>query len=184
MVQENKPSFRRTAITEITCALEPDTVPEADLRIHDQPGAIVEVQDTAARPLEQPFSAVEPDLKEAEQMPAGLTPEEARELPTASQAPPTGWRRDDFGKNGTIRRTAYAPPWSLRPPHLEPEQWLPLPERLQADDRQKWRTTDPDAFTAQEARTLNYIRMKMPEKCRRQCRAALRLLVLIMVAST
>ena len=90
MVQENKPSFRRTAITKIMCALEPETVPEADLRTHDQPGAIVEAQDTAAQPLEQPFSAVELDLKEAELMPAGLTPEEARELPTSSKAPPTG----------------------------------------------------------------------------------------------
>ena len=78
MVQENKPTFRRTAITEIMCALDSDGVPEADLRTHDQPGAIVEVQDTAAQLLEQAFPTEEPDFKEAEQMPAGLMSEEAR----------------------------------------------------------------------------------------------------------
>lgn len=47
-------------------------------------------------------------------------------IPQPNYAPPTGWRRDEFGPPGAVRRVVYAPPWSFRPPKLEPEQRLGL----------------------------------------------------------
>ena len=67
------------------------------------------------------FAAINPDVDEAEFTGDQLTAAENREIVCDGRTPPSGWRRDDFGSNGIIRRIAWTPPWSLRPPHLEPE---------------------------------------------------------------
>ena len=87
-----------------------------------------------------------------------ITAEEAREIPTSTRAPPSGWRRDDFGS--PVRRSVWTPPWSLRPPHLEPEQWLSLNKKFQHREREKWRTEDPGEFNKQEERRAAYARLK------------------------
>ena len=151
LVRENRPSFRRTGVTELACAIEADTTPDTTEPIHsscDQPGAIAEAPDSAVPPLL--------DADHAHN--AGGRGEEAKEIPTSSRAPPSGWRRDDFGS--PIRRSVWTPPWSLRPPHLEPEPWLSLTKKHQADERQRWRAGDPDGFELQEERRRNYIRLK------------------------
>ena len=81
LVRENKPSFRRTSITEIMCALEPE--PDAHLPDHHGVDRTEKRQEDAAQPHDQPsFEAVNPDLKEAESISPGLTVAEARELPS------------------------------------------------------------------------------------------------------
>ena len=147
LVRENRPSFRRTKVTELACAIEPDTTPDGS--IDDQPGAIIGATDGAVQPLcdADHVHKTEP-----------VSAEEAKEIPTSSRAPPSGWRRDDFGS--PIRRSVWTPPWSLRPPRLEPERWLSLNKKHRADERQRWRAGDPDGFATQEARRLNYIRLK------------------------
>ena len=146
-LRENRLYVRRTKVTELACAIEPDTIPDGS--IGDQPGAITETTDGAVQPLCDADHV---------QKPEPVSVEEAKEIPTSSRAPPSGWRRDDFGS--PIRRSVWTPPWSLRPPRLEPEQWLSLNKRHQADERQRWRAEDPDGFATQEARCLNYIRLK------------------------
>ena len=137
LVRDNRPSFRRTKVTELACAIEPDATPDTTEPIHsscDQPGAIAEAPDSAVPPL------LDADHAQGRG-------EEAKEIPTSSRAPPSGRRRDDFGS--PIRRSVWTPPWSPRPPHLEPEPWLSLTKTHQADERQRWRAGDPDGFELQ-----------------------------------
>ena len=58
---------------------------------------------------EHDFSPIAPDLAEIAVTTPGLSAEEARELPTATRSPPSGWRQDTFpprgGAIGVLRRT-------------------------------------------------------------------------------
>ena len=74
--------------------------------------------------LAHDFAAVEPDVVDVAELGNLPAADEAAEIMSDGRAPPTGWRRDDFPPNGPVRRTVWAPPWSLRPPNLEPEEWL------------------------------------------------------------
>ena len=102
------------------------------------------------------FQAVEPDMTEVQNLGDGFFVAEHREFKCDGRAPPTGWRRDDFGKV-VIRRTARAPPWSLRPPHLEPQPWLSLHKRHKDAAGEEWRLKDPAGFAAQERRRAEYL---------------------------
>ena len=70
------------------------------------------------------FAAIEPGVDEAAYIGDQPTAAEYKEIVSDGRAPGTGWRRDDFPPNGPVRRTVWNPPWSLRPPTWEPEQWL------------------------------------------------------------
>ena len=153
IVKENSPIFKRTGIAQIMCVLDP----ESDT-----------IQSGAAEQEAPSFSPTDADVHDiirAESV--EKTSDEIQELGASSRAPPAGWRRDDFGKNGVIRRTVYAPPWSLRPPHIEPEPWLSLAKRFQTQEREKWRIRDPEGFEAQERRRVFYQRMKAQGKVAR-----------------
>lgn len=110
------------------------------------------------------FSEVDPDIKQVESISAGLTRPEAKDIVTSSRDPPSSWRQDVFGSKGIARRTVYAPRRSLRPPHMEPEQWICLPKRLQAQEREKWQSLDPEGFEHQEHRRRQHARMKTSGK--------------------
>ena len=67
------------------------------------------------------FAVVEPDVEEAAHVGDQPTAAKDKEIFTDGRAPPAGWRRDDFRRNGPIRRPVWTPSWSMRPPTLEPE---------------------------------------------------------------
>ena len=86
-------------------------------------------------------------------------PIEDPELVTRGRAPPA-WRRDDFPAAGPVRRSVYAPPYSLRPPNADPEVWLSLNQKSKDELREKWKLRDPEGFATRELRRKNYIEMK------------------------
>ena len=75
------------------------------------------------------FDPLEPDVAEANDTAAMPTPIEDLELVTRGRAPPVR-RRDDFPAAGPVRRSVYAPPYSLRPPDAAPEVWLSLNQQI------------------------------------------------------
>ena len=72
--------------------------------------------------------------------------------------------RDDFQAAGPVRRSVYAPPYSLRPPDTEPEVWLSLNQKSTDELREKWKLRDPEGFATQELRRKNYFEMKKKGK--------------------
>ena len=101
LVRENRPSFRRTRVTEVACAFEPDTTPEADGHVNDQPGAIVAVEDGAVQP-----QAADPDCQ-AE----GVSAEEAKEIPLL---------HPDGGETISARTASFAGPCTRHPGRYVP----------------------------------------------------------------
>ena len=114
---------------------------------------------------------MEPDVAEANDTAAQPTPIEDLELVTRGRAPPA-WRRDDFPAAGPVRRSVYAPPYSLRPPDTEPEVWLSLNQKSKYELSDKLKLRDPECFATQELRRKNYIEMKKKVKVR-NCLGAL-----------
>ena len=51
-------------------------------------------------------------------------------------------------------------PWSLRPPHLEPEQWLSCNHRYKNEVHERLKAKDAAGFAAQERRRADYARFK------------------------
>ena len=106
------------------------------------------------------FQAIEPDIAEAKQLGDGATPAEvvwhAKELRSDGRNPPVGWRQDVFG----TRRPVWVPPWSLRPPTIEPEPWLSLTQKYKDEARRRWQAQDPKGFAEQERRRNEYLKMK------------------------
>ena len=102
---------------------------------------------------------MEPDVAEANDTAAQPTPIEDLELVTRGRAPPA-WRRDDFQVAGPVRRSVYAPPYSLRPPDTEPEVWLSLRQKSKDELREKLKLRDPEGFATQGLRRNDYIEMK------------------------
>ena len=80
--------------------------------------------------------------------------------------------RDDFQAAGPVRRSVYAPPYSLRPPDTEPEVWLSLNKKSKYELSDKLKLRDPECFATQELRRKNYIEMKKKVKVR-NCLGAL-----------
>ena len=77
-----------------------------------------------------------------------VTDAELKEIKTDGKQPPSGWRQDLFEKDGVVRRSVWAPPWSMRPPHLEPETWVSLSKKNKEKKRQEWKVKDPDGVRA------------------------------------
>ena len=108
-------------------SIDPDTGSDD---VADTPGTQGHDDDYANTPdthgySNDDFAAVEHDVEEAAHLGDQPSAAEAGEIFSDGRAPPAGWRRDDFPLQGPVRRIVWTPPWSLRPPHLEPEQWLP-----------------------------------------------------------
>lgn len=66
-----------------------------------------------------------------------------------------GWHVDVFGA-----RRGDTPPWSRRPPQIEPEVWVMLYKR-QERYRETWRETDPEGFAFEEERRRKYEEEKL-----------------------
>ena len=160
--KENAQQFRRTKTVEIMMAIDPDTVPkeaesaEDEQKAFDEPGGAPDWYLDAFDPLE-------PDVEEVVRAGDQPTPMEAAELITRGRAPPA-WRRDDFPAAGPVRRSVWTPPYSLRSPDKEPEEWLSLNQNTKDDFRAKLKLRDPVGFATQELLRKNYLEMNMMGK--------------------
>ncbi|CAK0813605.1 unnamed protein product, partial [Prorocentrum cordatum] len=101
--------------------------------------------------LAPPPAPVDADLAELAQ-PAPVAAIDAEVVPGPDRAPPAGWGRDDFGADGVVRGSVWAPPWSTRPPAFEPEVWMSLNAANRLAARNAWKADDPVGSAAQEAR--------------------------------
>ena len=61
--------------------------------------------------------------------------------------------------DGPARRVS-TPPWSQRPPSVEPEVRLVVGNPLQRQLRDTWKRDDPDGFAQQEARRVAWLKAK------------------------
>ena len=92
-------------------AIDPD-IEDAQLSADDQPPQFGDNQSpqlvTTHDSANTDFAAVEPDVDEAAFI--GETPSaaERREIVCDGRAPLAGWRSDDFGSGGIIRRFVWA----------------------------------------------------------------------------
>ena len=109
------------------------------------------------------FEPLEPDVAEVASLGVQPTPVEAGELMSNSRAPPA-WKRDDFPPKGPVRRSVWTPPYGLRPPDKEPEDWLSLNQNSRDAFRAQWKLRDPIGFGTQEARRKSYVEMKRAER--------------------
>ena len=82
------------------------------------------------------------------------------EVSHVERAPPTGWRVDVFPRANGITRGGSAPPWSQRPPSVEPEVWLVTGKPVQRQLRDIWKRDDTDGFAQQEARRAAWLEAK------------------------
>ena len=95
-------------------AIDPDTGPD-DLAVFDEPGG-------PPGWYRDDFDPVEPDIAEVADLGGFPSSGVMKELLHDGRSLPSGWRRDDFPPNGSVvLRTVWTPPWSLRPPDVEPE---------------------------------------------------------------
>ena len=102
-------------------AIDPDTAPyeaESSEGEHKEPDEIGGAPSWYLDTLDP----LEPDVAEAANAGEQPTPAEIAELVTRGRAPPA-WRRYDFLATGPVRRSVWTPPYSLRPPDREPEEW-------------------------------------------------------------
>ena len=111
LLQENAPRFERTRIVETMMAIEPDLEEQVDVDVDATPAFGDGSPSTD-------FAAIELNVAEAEEIGLQPTPAETREIVCDGRSPPVGWRRDDFGTEGVIRRSVWTPSWSTRPPSL------------------------------------------------------------------
>ena len=121
---ENSPQLLIINTVEIMMAIDPDTVPydvESSEDQYKEPDEIGGVPDWYL----DTFDPLEPDVSEAANAGEQPTPIEAAELVARGRAPPA-WRRDDFPATGPVRRSVWTPPYSLRPPDKELEEWVSL----------------------------------------------------------
>ena len=100
-----------------------------------------------AVPMPEDFAPADADRVEAEEAKTAIEPEVAV---LEGGKPPAGWRIDRFGKERV--RLVSVPPWSRRPPDVEPEVWIGIGRAARKELRLKWETEDPSGFQAQEAR--------------------------------
>ena len=97
------------------------------------------------------YSIVNPDLECIKSLDAAKDGEVAVEGNKA----PKGWGIDRFGY-----RTISTPPWSLRPPTMEPELWLCFNKVQKQFFRDKWAAESPEQFARQEERRKEYDALK------------------------
>ena len=102
-------------------AIDPDTAPYEAESSKDERKEPDEIGGAPDWYLDT-FDPLEPDVADAGEQP---TPIEAAELVTRGRAPPAR-RRDDFPATGLVCRFVWTPPYSLRPPDKEPQEWLSL----------------------------------------------------------
>ena len=121
---ENAQRFQRTKTVEIMLAIHPDTAPDEAESSEDERKEPEEIGGAPEWYLDT-FDPFEPDVAEATSVAVQPTPVEDSELVARGRAPPA-WRRDDFPAVGSVRRSVYTPPYSLRPPDNEPEELLSL----------------------------------------------------------
>ena len=151
---EKSQQFRIIKTVEIMMAIDPDTAPyeaESSEDGHKEPDEIGGVPNWYL----DTFDPLEPDVAEAASAGAQPTPLEIAELVTRGRAPPA-WRRDDFPATGPARISAWTPPYSLRPPDKEPEEWFFLHANTKYEFHAKWKLRDPEGSAAQELRRTNY----------------------------
>ena len=110
------------------------------------------------------FPPIDADLAEAKKTIVDDVAFENAELKSDGKAPPTGWRRDAFGSTDVVRRVVWAPPWSLRPPSLEPEAWLCFSRKSKDQARLEWKTSDPAGYAEQEKRRADFQKAKLSGK--------------------
>ena len=159
MCNEYASKFWKMKVIEVMMAIDPDTGQDDPV----DPSAIPEVDDGGR-------AAVKPDVTDvADVAELGSTPpaDVVAELVSDGWAPPIGWRRDDFPAGGpVIRKTVWAPPWSLRPPNVEPEVWLSQSKKIQSSEALKLR--DPVGVAAQQERWRFYNKTKSKGKVKRK----------------
>ena len=122
MCNEYAPKFRKMKVIKIVMVIHPDTRQDDPV----DPSATPELHDGG-------YAVVKPDVADVAEL--GSTPpaEVVAELVCDGRAPPIGWRRDEFPAGGpVIRKTVWAPSWSLRPPNVEPELWLSQSKKIQS----------------------------------------------------
>ena len=143
LLKENAPRFKKSRVVELMMALDPEVSGQ---------GASEATEEEQAS-----FAAIEPDVAEVVQPPAVAA--ELAEHKWDGKDPPAGWRRDDFlASDCSIRRSAWAPPWSLRPPTLEPEVWVGLSKKYKDLAREGWLRDDPAGYAAQQQRAAQRTR--------------------------
>ena len=150
-------------VIEVVMAIDPNTRQDYPV----DPSATPELDDGG-------YAAVEPNVADVAEL--GSTPPVGvvAEMVSDGRAPTTGWRRVDFPAGSpVIRKTVWAPPWSLRPPHVEPEVWLSQIKKIQSSMREALKLWDPDGFAAQEGRWRLFTEMKSKEKVKRKATTAL-----------
>ena len=131
-------------------AIDPDTAPdeaESSADERQEPDEIGGVPDWYL----ETFDPLEPDVAEVASASARPTLVETAELITRGRVPPA-WRRDDFPAVGPVRRSVWTPPYSLRIPDKEPQEWFSLNHTTKDEFRAKWNLRDPEGFAAQELR--------------------------------
>ena len=72
-----------------------------------------------------------------------------------------------------VRRTVWAPPWSTRPPDIEPEPWMSMGYKEKQAARQRWKDSDPEGFEKQEERRKTHETLKAKGKSSRWAAPAL-----------
>ena len=140
--KENAAKFETSTPLEHILALEPDTQDAED------------APEEAAESTE--FAAIDADRAEAQQDREAIQPEIA--VIEGGKAPP-GWRIDRFKCLDRVRLVA-VPPWSRRPPTIEPEPWIGVGRAHQKELRAAWEKDDPVGFKAQEDRRAAWLRAK------------------------
>ena len=106
-------------------------------------------------PTPEDYAPVNPDLHEA----PALDDAAEAEIKVEDNKPPKGWRTDRFGY-----RMVSTPPWSLRPPKIEPEVWLIFNKKQKEQLRQEWAQESPEEFQRQEERRKIYQSLKRAGK--------------------
>ena len=155
---ENSPQVQRMKMIKIMMAIDPDTAPYEAEPSEDERTELDEIGGVPDWYLDT-VDPLEPDVAEAGNAGAQPTPVEAAELVTSGRAPPA-WRRDDFPATGPVRRSVWAPPYSLRPPDREPEEWVSLNQKTKNELRERWKLRDSEGFAALELRRKHYFEMK------------------------
>ena len=72
------------------------------------------------------------------------------EVASVDKALPTAWRIDSFDRGARGIRHVSVPPWSRRPPTIEPEVWLGIGEPARRNYINEWKINDPSSFQTQQ----------------------------------
>ena len=116
MSKENALKFQKTKVVEKMFTIDPGTGSNDLEGPPNTPDA-----------ADGEYVAMAPDVEDVADLSSLPSFGVAKELIHDGRAPLTGWRRDHFPPDGpVVRCTVWTPPYSLRLPDVEPEQWLSL----------------------------------------------------------